>query len=285
MDKKVYPILTLLNEAPRSIIPGSDAVIMILAGSTRIREHLILSGGLLLSHIKNVTIKTNGNQRRHLGSGAWIDLMNQHNGLESFANSGVLTISHIREGLRKFKETHATAVGMANSPDIVNAIGSMEIRITLDASAPATSHIESYGDVTVPLPPGVVMNEVIHSFDVQTDGEKTISNLFERHEKVNAIFLEYENCAIDRLIVNNNRREIFNRPKAVNDHILKSGGYKIPQAGYFALDKTERGFGEEIISVNRTSFFELKPTFSSVVADAKVHVHVQTIENLSPIAA
>lgn len=270
MQKIIPQISTIENEAPRNVSPGQTAIIAIRPGYTRLREHLTLGGSLTLDKITDISIWKNGQILRQLGSATDLDKRNQYNGLPSYASSGVLTISHIREGLRRFVETHATGVGMATG--VKDAINSLDIKLEIDGTAPASSTITSVGEVTSPRGPGIILRETVEDFEYNTNGEKVINSLIQEDEQIDCIFLEENNLTVDSLEVRNFGTQIFSRTAAVNNHIINSGGFKLPQSGLFAYDKSERGFGKEPLIVTPNGRFELRPIISGVSADAVLKV-------------
>jgi hypothetical protein len=278
--KALAQLATILNEAPRSVASNSDAIISIRPGYTRLREHLILTG-LVLADITAISIWKNGQIFRQLGSATQLDKINQYNGLPSFASSGVLTISHCREGLRRFVETHATGVGMATGTE--NAINSLEIKLTI-GTVGGTPSIESYGEVTAPTQAGIILGESIRTMTYAANGEIVIDDLITQPEQLDAIFLEETGLVVDRLEVFNNERSIFNRPKVLNDCIINQGGFKLPQANLFAYDKSERGFGKEPLLVTPNSRFRLVMNISGITGTGTLKVRKVSFMDLSPAA-
>jgi len=271
METKVIPqISTIENEAPRSVTPGQTAIISIRPGYTRLREHIVLGGGLTLADITDISIWKNGQILRQLGSATDLDKRNQYNGIPSHASSSVLTISHCREGLRRFVETYATGVGMATG--VKDAINNLEIKFDIDGGANAASTIVSSAEVTSPRGPGIILKETIEEFEYVSNGEKVINSIVHEDEQIDSIFLEEDGLAVDSLEVMNFKQQIFKRTASMNNHIINSGGFKLPQSNLFTFDKSERGFGKEPLIVTPNSRFELRPTISGVSGSGTLKV-------------
>lgn len=264
-------IETIINEAPASVVAGETAVIRIRPGYTRLRDHIILGGSLTLAHLESIQVWINGQIQRELGSADDLDKRNQYYGMPAHSVNSILTVSHIREGLRRFVETHATGVGMGTGPNVKNPIHTMEIRIKIASGAPAGS-ISSYGEVSQPTPPGLLLKETLDTKEYTTNGEKTISDLITGPEEIDAIFIEEDGATVDSLRVFNQGRTIHERTAALNKHIIDSGQFRVNQSGLYILDKSERGFGKEPLLVSPVSRFELKPTLSGISGTGKIHI-------------
>jgi hypothetical protein len=277
MPISIPEMKTLRFQGPRSIAASSDASILFGAGYTHHRTHLVLGGGLLLAHITAVNVYLNGRLFRQLGSATNLDRRNKYYGMTAFSANNVLTISHIREGLRRFVESHSTAIGMATG--VANPVDSMEIRLTLSASAPAPSTIDVYGEVSAPKETVFVLQDKEDLFEYTTNGDKLMNQIFQRDEVLDCLFFELTGCAVDEIQLTYADKLIQQRIAALQSHIQASTVYRTAQADLWTFDKSERGFGKEPIVYGPSGRFEAKLTLSGISGSASVKLRKSTIEN------
>lgn len=255
-----------------SLSPGNVNVLQISPGKTRLRDHLVLTG-VTLAEITQIELVLNGEVVRNLGSATELDVINQYNGLPAYSTNSVLTISHLREGLRRFSESMITAIGMATvTSNGQRPITSMEYRFTIAGTASATDAIAVYSQTTAPTNPGVILRENVENHIISADGEAQIRDLVKGPEEIDQILLYENGLSVDSCIIQVANREIFNRTDAVNKQIVDASGFKAYQTAFFPFDKSENGWGKEPLIVTPTDELVVKPTVSSASGTDSVKV-------------
>jgi len=254
------------------LTPGAVNVLQVSPGKTRLRDHLVLSG-VTLAEITQIELVLNGEVVRNLGSAVEADVIQQYNGLPAYSTNSVLTISHVREGLRRFAESMMTGIGMATkTTNGQRPITSMEYRFTVAGTASATDSIALYSQSTAPTNPGVLLYENVETHLLTTNGEQQIRDLVKGPEEIDSIFLYENTLSVDSMIVQVANREIFNRTEGVNKQVVDCSGFKTYQTEFFPFDKSENGWGKEPLIVTPQDELVLKPTVSSTSGSTSVKV-------------
>jgi hypothetical protein len=274
MQKLVPDVFTLKNEDFRNVSTDGVAVLDLGPGFNRLREHVKITGtSVALTDITNVELWLGGVKYRDLGSATDIDRMNQFHGLAAWhiTNNPILTISHVREGLRRWQESMVTALGMDVSNPEAMGIPSAQLRFTL-ASAPSDVALESWAEVSQPTAAGMVLQERIVPYAYTSDGEKRILDLDQGVEEI--LQIAVYSSKITNLELWKGGRPIFQRSTAINSRIQTDGGWRTTVANLWVFDNGERGFGRKPLTVTPQDDFQIRPTLASVSGTEELKFHV-----------
>lgn len=232
----------------------------------RYHELQLTYTGVTLAQMTEIRVFANA-KKIHAYSGTDRDAMNKFDGRAAAA--GVLTIPFDRYALMTLAAEEETALN-TGSPDANGVqISSLYVEIDIDAgaAAPAFSLNATVSDALAGGA-GTVLHVLKHTRDAAGAGEFEISDLprgTSTTMALNRIFFKPSANDISNIKIERNQYTIFERTKALNA-VIQADGVRTPQAGYIAVDKTERGYGGDAIALIGAVDYRYKLTMTGAAS-------------------
>lgn len=237
--------------SPEGVSAGNTATFKCQIGRQYLELQLEYTG-VTLAQIKEIRVMANG-KAIHTYSGVERDEMNQYMGMASAADDGFLRIPFARSLLKTMAGELETGIttGVADKNGRIITAFNVEIDIDAAAAAPslkmnATQANPSAGG------PGTIMHIKRFRRNLSGAGEFEISDIpFGGPTTLalnRAFFFEGAGQTIDKVKIERNTRSIWERSKALNERLQKDNK-KVPRAGLVVVDKTERGYGGDLIDL------------------------------------
>lgn len=189
-------------------------------------------------------------------SGADRDAMNQFDGREAAAESAAafkLVLPFDRYGILTKAGEEETALNTGsldpNSGKIINSL-SVEIDLGAGANNPA---LTMYATTSEQLAggPGTVPYILKSTRDFSAADQYDIADLPRggvTTQFINSIFMKPSASTLDNLKVLANQYVLFERTAALNERAQRDG-VRVPQAGWYVIDRTEHGYGGDPFDV------------------------------------
>lgn len=251
------PRIEVRMPAGEGIAAGQTATFKLPIGR-RFHELQLAYSGVTLAQMTEIRLFANA-KVIHRYSGTDRDLMNQFDGRAAAA--GILVLPFDRYKLKTLAGEEETAFNTGSADANGNAITSAYIEIDIDAAAaaPVLSLMATQSDA-LPGGAGTVLHIQRHTRDAAGAGEFDISDLprgTATSIALNRIFFKPSANAVNKLTVERNQYTIFERIAALNSKV-QTDGVRVPQAEFYALDKTERGYGGDPIDLVGVSDYRYK---------------------------
>lgn len=246
------------------VAAGNTATLRIPLGPTY-HQILIDYSGVTLAQLTDIKASINGVTFQDFRSGEELDIYNQYDG--KAAANGILVLDFERAALRTKPLREITAIGTNGGVEggVIPSTFTLEISIDIAAAAPA---LAARARMSAPRPLDLVKKVRRFSLDANIVGENEFANI-PRQELISRIFFDESNVtSIDRLKVELNQFEIFDRTRAENELYQTdlSEGVRVPQANYFVYDLLEARFGDTMLNAAGSQDFRLKPTVTGAGA-------------------
>lgn len=246
--------ITKRMPTPEGVTAGGQALAKLPIGNAYHDLYLEYSG-VTLAQLTEIRIKANG-KVIHRYSATERDVMNQFNGLP--AANGLLRIPFDRIGLKTRIGEELTLINTGSRAENGRAITSLHVEIDIDAAATAPV-LELYAVQSDARPggPGTVMHVLPFTRSAAGAGELQVSDLpFNgvTSQLLPRIYIKTAN--LTKLQIERDTYNIFERKKALND-LVQTEGERVPQAGWYVYDTTERGYGGAMTSLKGVNDFRL----------------------------
>lgn len=243
----------------QGVAAGQTATVLLPIG--RRYHNLLLSyAGVTLAQMTEIRVLVNG-QILHRYSATERDTLNQFDGRA--AAGGILVIPFNRYNLltRAGEELTALNTGVGLAGNAVIATLSVEIDISGAAAAPALSLIADQSDNNTAQENAILW--VKKEERTLADGLE-ISDLAggvigsnPKAQFLNKVYFNQAN--ITGVTVIRDNFTIFERLDAAND-LEQTDGVRVPQANWYVVDATERGYGGNIIQMIGSQDFRFRFT-------------------------
>lgn len=229
--------------SPNGIVAGGTATFQL----PKYRYHdLRLKLGGALADYPEIRVKCNTTTIRRY-SAVEQDMMNQTDGMPSFADLGYLVIPFDSRGMRVREGEEETALNVgrpAGAEAQPNEITSCEVQIDIAAGATAPA-IDVSASISSPIMGGanLIRHIVKTSRDASGAGEVDYHDFdYGTSDRafIRRMFFKTENLALIKIKRNNDI--IFERTRAANSGVLKERGFRVQQAGWTLVDRTEHGY-------------------------------------------
>ena len=239
-------IFTRMPDAD-SVAPGNTATFRVPTNPRRLHySYLKMSGGLTAALIDEIRVLSGQTIIQRM-TGAQRNTINKFLGLTDSDTSNMLVIPFDRPGLksRQMEELTALNVGVAGpNGEIINQL---TIEVDIAAAAPGTVALKHRAEQSPAVEggPGAVARLLPQTFINTEVGEKEFSqdNIGSGSRlSLNAAYFFTGN--FNRLQVQRNQKDVFDRDTDDNE-LIQSDGVRVPQAGLFVYDRTERGYGAD----------------------------------------
>lgn len=234
------------------VAPGQTATLNIPVGWTY-HDFLLTYSGAALSELNEIRLLVNGKViRRYKGGSARLDTLNQYDGLQ--AAGGVIRMSMDRVGLitRKGREHTALGTGMKSGEKVDGkSIGlqpeTVTIEVDIDGAATAPA-LSAKARRSGRSPVGEIIQLAEYTYNAPASGDYEIADIPRPPgQTINRLFLFSSD--INSLKVERDGYKLFERDTTENDQ-LQTDGVRVPQAGVFAVDPTELGYGGDPIVID-----------------------------------
>lgn len=252
--------------SPEGVAKGQTATFKLPIGH---RYHFlhVTYGGVTLAQMTEIRVLAN-NKVIHRYSATDRDTMNKFDGLP--AAGGILTIPFDRIGLKTKAGDEETALNTGSvNGETGLSIQSLHIEIDIDAGATAPV-MSMHADVSENKAggPGSVLHIVKHIRDASGAGEFDISDLpYGRSTSValNRVWFKPSANAINKVVIERNTYIAFERTAELNTR-AQLQGVRNPQAGFVVVDRTEKGYGGDPLSLAGVTDFRYKLTVTGAAA-------------------
>lgn len=257
--------------APEGIGAGQTATFKLPIGRRFHNLHLTGSAatsGFGVDDLSEIRVLLNAKVVQRF-SGAERNAINLFDGRQDAAvdsNNFILTIPFDRYGLMTKAGEEETAIntGSVNS-ETGKVISSFSIEIDVASSgfvgAPALSMSADQSE-NLPGGPGTVLHILRSTRDFAGAGEYDISDLPRGGDTslaLDRIFFKPSANAISGVKIESDQYTVFERIAALNNRI-QTDGIRVPQAGYFVIDRSEWGYGGDPIPLKGPQDFRYKVT-------------------------
>jgi len=218
-------------------------------------------------------------------SGADREMMNLFDGRETAAVSAgrfELVIPFDRYGLLTRAAEEETALNTGSVGPDGRAIRSLTLEVDLGAGITGTPALTLYATQSEALPggPGSVPYVQLSTRDYAGADTYDISDLPRggtNTQFLDKLFLKPSTGTLDNFEVLANSVKVFERTAVVNERAQRDG-IRVPQAGVYAVDRTEHGYGGDPFDLRGLDDFRVKLATSTAMT---VRVLAQYIGGLS----
>lgn len=247
--------------ADANTVKGGATSIFKLPVGMRYHELALTFANMTLADMKEIRLVANG-KPIHRYSGVMRNVMNMFDGRGDAATSNILKIALDRYGLKNREAEEETAFNTGvNMPirtlelHVDLATGLTDPSLILDANQSENS--QNYTGKVIhclPVPRATLGAGWAQFSDVITPGLT--------QQALNRVFISPDAGDITEGKIERDGRIIFERTKALNDSI-QSDGVRVPQAGYYVIDRTERGYGGDPMPVLGVQDFRFRLNFTA----------------------
>jgi hypothetical protein len=255
---------------PAAVATGSTATFKLPIGR---RYHLLYLLGaattITVADLTEIRVLLN-NKIVQRYSGTERNLLNKFDGREDAAISAAafnLVIPFDRYGILTKAGEEETALNTGSvDPNTGKAINSFSVEV--DIAAPGgitgTPSLEMYATTSEAMPggPGTVPHIRKSVRDFTAAAQYDISDIprgGDTTQFINRIALIPSASTLDSFKIESNAYTLFERTAALNERAQRDG-IRVPQAGLYAIDRTEHGYGGDPLDVRSLDDFRLKLT-------------------------
>ena len=252
---------------PEGVAANSTATFRIPVG--RRIHHLFLNFAYNvttqnLSHFTEVRLYANGQVFQRF-TATLRDVLNQFDGLPA-ATNGVLQIPFDRMGLKTIEGAEETAINTGVADSQGRKIESMCMEVDIGGATINASDLTLYAEESDSIPggPGTIPFIRLESRTAAgADTDFQISDLVNpgvnAPDKValNRVTFVPSTGSLSTLKIDRNGYGIFDRTDGLN-RAVQQAGVRTPQAGYYTVDTTERGYGGQVILLHGMSDYRYR---------------------------
>ncbi|PHS23389.1 MAG: hypothetical protein COA83_09880 [Methylophaga sp.] len=221
----------------------------------RFHNVMFAYSGVTLAQMTEIRIIANGKVIQRLIGADVLDSINRFDGRNSAA--GIITIDFERFGLRTRSGSELTVIDTtAKKQGDPNKITTLSIEVDIDGAAlsPVLGVPKAKQSGAISNPSNVMKHIRVFGYDPAGSGEFQISDL-PKIGAINRIFLKSA-ATINSIKVERNGYVISDLDKAENE-VNQADGVRVPQAGYYVVDFTEGGNGQDWLEVAGVQDFRL----------------------------
>lgn len=239
-------------QAPEGVAPGQTATVRFPTG---VKYHdVTITTNMTLANMTEIRLIAN-NKVIHRYSATERDTMNQFYGLEAFA--GILYIPFDRKALKTRQMEEVTGINTGVRGENGEKISALYLEVDIAANAVSpTMEVHSTTSAATPEGVGTIMHIKKNTRNAAGAGELEISDLPFNEPTAAALnaafFFPIDNTgaavAVTKMTVERGLYKVFERPAALNEFMLKNGE-RVPQAGMYAVDFTENGYGANALDL------------------------------------
>lgn len=255
--------MRIYQEMPafEGVVAGNTALCKLPTGR---RYHFLdlEYSNLTLAQMNEIRITANGRPFQRFTAGER-DALNQYLSMEAAA--GFLRIWFDRPFLRVKEGEALTGVNTHQKRDENGKrVDNFNVEVDIDGAAVDPS-LKVHAEQSEGIPgmgPGTVPHIQRHTRSAAGAGEFQVSDLpynTPTEQKLIRSTIVTPNDRVDKVEIERGLYSIFKRTKALNEWCQKNGGGdRVPQAGYFIIDSTERGYAGEPIDLEGFQDFRYK---------------------------
>lgn len=268
------PRVDLRMPGPNTTVAGNTAIFKLPVGR-RYHELALVYAGITLAQMNEIRLLVNG-KPVHRYTGTMRNIMNQFDGRADAATAGVLFIPLDRFDLKNRAGEEETAFNTGPG----TPVRSLTLEIDMDAAALGTS-FDLYANQSDNSPDwtGAFLHCLHYPRSVAGAGESEFSDLpygGVTSQILNRAFIKPSAGTLSQVKIERDTYTLFERSAALNEAVQTDFG-RVPQAGYYCLDRTERGYSADPIILRGAQDFRYKATFS---AAAQVDFQLEFIGSL-----
>lgn len=246
--------------APASSVQASSTITFRLPIGRRYHSLQLLGSGATLGFgVDDLTeIRVLANSKviqRYSGSDR--NTMNLFDGMEDAAidaDTFNLLLPFDRYGLLTKAGEEETALNTGSAGEDGRSINQLAVEIDIAATGfSGTPRLEMYATQSEALPggPGTVPYILKSTRDYASADNYSISDLPRggvSTQFIDKIFLKPSTSTLENFLVEANQVKIFERTAALNERRQRDG-IRIPQAGWYVIDRTEHGYGGDVFDL------------------------------------
>lgn len=200
------------------------------------------------------------------------DAMNQHDGIP--AEAGVLFIPMNTENMKTRDGEEMTGINTGSQDQNGRYISkyTVEIDVPGDATSP-TLDLFADTDEATKGGPGLIPRLLKFPYDLNA-GERQIRDIPKggvKFARVRRVFIKAATANISLLKVELDQKKHFERTDAVN-RAAQTRNRRTPQAGWYVIDRTERGYAGDPFSMTGVSDFALVMEVGTTQANCPIYV-------------
>lgn len=242
--------------SPESAVAGQTATFKLPIGHRYHGLHLVASAtAIAVSDINEIRVLCNNKPIQRF-TGSERNAMNLFDGRADAAidaASFILTIPFDRFNLGTRIGEEETAINTGSPDSSGVAINQFSVEIDLASGITGTIVLALYADVSERLAggAGTIPFIIRTTRDLSGTGEKELSDLPRGGAEsmaLDRIFFKPSANNITTAKIEINQRSVFERTSELNNR-LQSDGVRVPQSGYFVIDRTEFGYGADPIGL------------------------------------
>ncbi|ACR11120.1 major capsid protein P2 [Teredinibacter turnerae] len=236
------PTIDVRMPSAASVQAGSTALFKLPIGR-RYHDLTLEYSGVTLAQMTEIRILVNGKPFQRF-SATWRDAKNQFDRLA--AANGLLKIPFDRLGLKRRDQIEQTAVNTDSYDQNGRGIRSfsVEIDIAPEAAAPVME-MSARQSEKVGGGPGTMLHIQKYPRSIQGAGELQISDIpygGVTTQALNSICFVPSTGTISKMKIERDTYAVFERKTSHNAR-EQQNGVRDPQAGYYFIDRTEKGYG------------------------------------------
>ena len=262
--------------APNAVAAGQTTTFRLPVGRRYHALHLLGSATTFApSDLTDIRIKPNQKVIQSY-SGAHRDKMNQFDGREAAAISAAsfhLVIPFDRYGLMTLQGEEETALNTGSlDPNTGKIISSLDVEIDLSGAGgiTGTPSLRMYATTSERLDGGPGTVPHMRRFTKDFAGADTydiadIGRGGETTQFINRIWLLPSTGTLENLKVEADTYTLFERTAALNERAQRDG-IRVPQNGYYVIDRTEHGYGGDPFDVRALDDFRVKVDTSGAMS-------------------
>lgn len=201
------------------------------------------------------------------------DVMNQFDGRDAAsiaAGSFILVIPFDRYGMLTKDAEEATALNTGSvDPQTGKAITAVSVEVDIGAGATGTLALTLYATQSERVEGGPGLVPYIHkvstdfsgadNYDIPDMPRGGVSTMY-----LDKLFLKPSTGTLSGISLEADNYKLFERTVALNER-LQRDGIRVPQTGWYAIDRTEHGYGGDPVDLRGLSDFRLKLTTSAAM--------------------
>jgi hypothetical protein len=268
------PRIDIPMSSPEGVAPGQTATFKLPIGRRFHLLQLLYGGGSALVDFTEIRVLANA-KVIHRYSATDRDAMNQFDGRAAAA--GILVLPFDRYFLNTLASDEETALNTGPAaPGSAIRITSLHVEVDILPAAPPAVTLAMNATVSdaptnpkgEPVGPGTVMHILRHTRSAAGAGSFEISDLpagTATSMALNRIFFNPSANLITRLEIERNQYKIFDRTDALNRR-MQADGVRTPIAGWYAIDKTEQGYGGDPIDLLAVADYRYRLAVSGAMA-------------------
>jgi hypothetical protein len=230
--------------------------------------HLVPSG-ITAADMSQLRVVLNSGDTIHSYTGTQLDTIRQFDNARALATGGTLTIPFYRAGMKQ----KAQAIEAGLNCGVMAADGSIinKLRVEIDLGSGASGSIDAYTEFEAPYDGGPGSIFRMRSFTETPSGAaEQIYNKWaygnKQYQFLSRLHFFVSTSSISQIVGLLDGQEVFRRTTAHNSEVQRQEGLRTPMSNHYAVDTTERGWGDENFPVAAVTDMTWKPTTAGAMS-------------------